>query len=339
MTLAIEVITDPTKIATLVPAWDALALRDPRSSPYDSGSLAIGLGGIVDPVVTTYVVTARRPDGELAGVLPLQRVPLNTRLGGHQLVGYTRWHTSYFDAVVDPGIPDVANAMLAALARRRDWEHCDLQFVRPDGNLYLATTEFARSEVAGSQLIHIDRTAGAPDVCVTAHKTARRLAKAGTVEFTSAVTAEALDETLQWFAARHTDRWRDCGDSAEFSDPAAVQRLIDVMSEACRWGHGLVGTLRVSGELVAVHLAFRWRETQYSWRMAHDANWQHLSPGRLLFSLMIEDAFAAGCSSYDLGRGSEDYKHLWETTMRPLYRVTFAGQSWRARLATLRRRG
>ncbi|MES2304385.1 MAG: GNAT family N-acetyltransferase [Gemmatimonadota bacterium] len=339
MTLAIEVITEPSRVTALLPEWDALALSDPRSSPYDCGSLVTGLGGIVEPIQAAYLVTARSTDGALAGVLPLRRIPLKTRLGGHQLIGYTRWHTSYFDAAVNPAIPGVADTLVAGLAERHDWEHGDLQFIRPDGNLFPATDETSRTAVAASQLIRNAHVAGSANVSVMAHKTARRLSKAGSVEFTGAVSLGDLEPAVRWFAARHTERWRDHGDSAEFAEPEAVQRLIEVMARAARAGYGRVGTLRVSGELVAVHLAFRWRDTQYSWRMAHDAAWQQLSPGRLLLALMIEDAFAGGCASYDLGRGTEDYKHLWETTMRPLYRITFPGQSWRARIAGFRRRG
>ncbi|MEP6591345.1 MAG: GNAT family N-acetyltransferase [Gemmatimonadota bacterium] len=335
-----EILRAPEQVRAIVPEWDALSLRDPATSPYDSGTLMTGLGDLAPCPGTPYVITARSDAGALIGVLPLRRARNPSRLGGSRLTGYTTWHTSYFDATIDPAVPGAGAALLGALPAQRDWDRCDLSFIRPDGNLLTMRNLMADSERTGSgssRLVHPPADDAATGVDqVMSRKTAKRLARVGSVHFEPAVPIAQIPEALRRFAAMHTARWHGFGAAAEFSEPGNAQQLERVIVEAARAGWARVGTLSVAGEVIATHIAFRWRRTQYSWRMAHDAEWQARSPGRLLLSLMIADAFAAGCERCDLGRGEEPYKELWATETRPLVRVMLRGRTWRARLAALR---
>lgn len=336
--LQTAILTDPQTIRALLPAWDALAGRDPRTTPYDTGTLMIGLGDLFGRAPAPYIVTARTEANLLVGVLPLRRTRAGGRLGGHRLEGYSSWHASYFDATVDPECPHATSALLDALKATRDWDRCDLRYLLPDANLLRGETAGAITPDGLSQIVHRDAFGDRADsAALESHKAARRLAKAGEVCFTAAEPLDRIDAAIATFATLHTERWAGRGDSAEFATPDAVTRLTAIIRDAAAAEWARVGTLRLSGEIVAVHLAFRWRERQFSWRMAHNAHWQAMSPGRLLLSLMVEEAFANGCQQYDLGRGKEEYKRLWPTEARPLSRIVSSGRSWRARLAALRR--
>ncbi|MES2124546.1 MAG: GNAT family N-acetyltransferase [Gemmatimonadota bacterium] len=340
---ATEILQQADRLVALIPEWDALALRDPGTSPYDSGTLMLGLGDLTPCPGTPYVVTARETDGRLVGVLPLRRSPASGRLGGSRLTGYTTWHTSYFDAALDPAAPGAGRALLECVQQRRDWDRCDFSFLRADGNLlplcrgvgtgYSSTIGSSRRVLPGAA------TSSEADRPVMLRGTARRLKKLGPVQFYPAVPESELKATLRRFEALHTARWRSFGEAAEFAAPDNFRRLEDAVLATARTGWARVGTLALADEVIAVHIAFRWRNTQYSWRMAHDARWQAQSPGRLLLSLMIEDAFASGCTQYDLGRGDEQYKELWSSEPHPLTRFSFHGKTWRGRLARLRTTG
>lgn len=333
------ILTDRQAIRALLPAWDALAERDPCATPYDTGSLMIGLGDLFGCAAAPYIVTARTEANLLVGVLPLRRIRVEGRLRGHRLEGYSGWHASYFDATVDPEYPHASPALLDALKATRDWDRCDLRYLLPDGNLGGGEAAGVITPDGFSQIVHRDAFGDrANSAALESHKAARRLAKAGEVCFTAAEPLDRIDVAIATFATLHTERWAGRGDSAEFASPDAVTRLTSIVRDAAAAQWARVGTLRLSGEIIAVHLAFRWRERQFSWRMAHDAHWQAMSPGRLLLSLMVEEAFAGGCQQYDLGRGEEEYKRLWPTEARPLSRIVIPGRSWRAHLAALRRR-
>lgn len=336
MSLHIEVLTGEAQIAAIVAEWDALALRDPNTTPYDCGTLMTGLGVLASDAATPYVLVARGDGGELHGVLPLRRIAVAGRLGGHKLAPFAAWHGSYFDASIDPDRPEVAPALFDALLARRDWERCDLQYLRPEGNIHPLSLAGEQERFANSHVISGEAFSHAAAGNVLAHKSARRLSKAGRVDFTPVVAPEELDATVRRFAELHTLRWLGHGDSAEFATPGIVDRLLHTLQQLSSTGIGRVGCLKLDGSIVAVHIAFRWRDAQYSWRMAHDPQWQAMSPGRLLMSLMIEEALSSGLRQYDLGRGDENYKQLWPTVERPLYRVQFPGTSWRARFAAWR---
>jgi len=337
--LRTAVLSDRESLVALIPQWDALTERDPRTTPYDSGSLMIGLGDLFSSLGAPHIVVAWSEKGTLAGVLPLRRVPASGRLGGQSLVGYTTWHTSYFDSTVDPAIPEAGEALIAAVLARRDWDWCDLRYLLPDGNLARSVSG-AREEYDTTSLI-VRRVAFQRrnrGETVVSHKAARRLARQGDVVFTPAEPPDCVDAIIGTFTTMHSKRWGASGGAAEFAAPSQPAQLARVIHEAARSGLARVGTLRLSGAIIAVHIAFRFRGIQYSWRMAHDEQWNALSPGRHLFSLMIEDAFEGGCDAYDFGRGNERYKHLWPTEVRPLARLILPGQSWRAQLSTLRTR-
>lgn len=336
VSLHFEVLTAEGQIAAIVPEWDALALRDPNTTPYDCGTLMTGLSALASDAATPYILLARSDGGKLHGVLPLRRIAVAGRLGGHKLAPFAAWHGSYFDASIDPGRPGVAAALMDALLARRDWERCDLQYLRPEGNLHSLDMAGEQEHFANSHVISGEAFSHAGTENVLAHKSARRLSKAGRVEFTPAVASADLDATVRRFAQLHTQRWLGHGDSAEFATPEIVDRLLLTLKQLSETGVARVGCLRLDGAIVAVHIAFRWRDVQYSWRMAHDPQWQAMSPGRLLMSLMIEEALSSGLRQYDLGRGDEHYKQLWPTVERPLYRVQFPGTSWRARFAAWR---
>lgn len=339
MTLATSVLTDPHEIAALIPEWDALTQTDLRATPYQTGSVTIGIGGLWADVGTPYIVVARAFNDKLVAVLPLRRIPGGGRLGGHGLIPYPEWHVSYFDSIVDAAFPDAGEALQAALRVRRDWDRCDFRYLRPGAHL-LHTESTAHASSDGS-FQWIDREAYAGYVSsggAKPHKAERRLSKAGAVVFTAAEPPDQVEHALRRFGAMHTSRWTDFGDAAEFADPVVVNRLIRLTSGVADSAPCRIGTLRLSGEIIAVHIAYRWRDAQFSWRLAHDARWQEMSPGRLLMSLMIEEAFAAGCSRCDLGRGEGGYKRRWPTEERPLVRLTARGQTWRGRFAALRER-
>ena len=71
---------------------------------------------------------------------------------------------------------------------------------------------------------------------------------------------------------------------------------------------GVMSTLRVGGQLAAVHLGMRTRTALHHWFTAYNGDLYKYSPGLILFVELAEEAARRGIRRIDVGRGDEEWK-------------------------------
>lgn len=81
--------------------------------------------------------------------------------------------------------------------------------------------------------------------------------------------------------------------------------------------------LLVDEQPVAFNYAYHYRGYVYRLRSGFDKSWAAEGPGTVLQARMIEDCFARGDRTYDLGPGDSECKRYWHSCARASYRYTY----------------
>ena len=96
--------------------------------------------------------------------------------------------------------------------------------------------------------------------------------------------------------------------------------------------------LSIDGCTIAFNYAYDFGGNVFGLRTGYDAMLAPEGAGTVLQARMIEDCFARGDHTYDLGPGYLDCKRHWQTSTRWSFRYThFAGRAPLAQLARIKR--
>lgn len=114
----------------------------------------------------------------------------------------------------------------------------------------------------------------------------------------------ALERLWKWKAAKR--RSTGTVDILAFDWVRAVLQRI---ASTNRPGfHGAVSTLRINGELAAVHLGMHTDTAFHYWFPAYSTAWAAYSPGLILLLRVAEECAYRGIERLDLGKGDDPYK-------------------------------
>lgn len=332
MNHSLQVVEDWRQLDELASEWDRLAEELPSSSWFQSAEATLSLADRTDPDLRPSVIIARDRTGRLEGVLPLGIRHARHGLCPHVLVPLVEWRGSFFDLVART--PRCATAMWAhGRQHASSWDRADIRHVPDDAMIRTIDPDrWQQSGVAKSLHYPTGAMHTSPGEL---RKKLRRLRRAGEVEFFDRTPSGELPALIERFAALHTERWQDHGPAAEFRDTAGRERLRLALERSTATGRARAGRLRIDGDLVAIHLAVRWRDTQYVWRVANAKGWERYSIGMVLYDLMLQAAAAEGCTSIALGRGDEAYKDRWHPTTAALWRYSRFGPTVRGRMTAM----
>jgi len=208
----------------LVPEWAALWQRVPHATPFQSPYWLMpwwwqfGTG-------MPRIITARA-GGTLIGVLPLYEyheadciklLPLGISV------------SDYIDALCDPAYPEVADALLAAVADIPSWQECCLPDLPPDAALESASVPAGLTETCHSGPacpVRLLPPGDAGPVMVVPRKTLRNVRQArARSEDVGAVVIETadlsdIDAALDDLFRLHEKRWQERGEEGVLADPA-----------------------------------------------------------------------------------------------------------------------
>ena len=81
--------------------------------------------------------------------------------------------------------------------------------------------------------------------------------------------------------------------------------------------------LRLNHRLVAVIYGFEFCKRFFYYQVAHDPDYNDLSPGSVLLFLVIEDCCSRGVTEFNFLQGNEGYKAIWTHESRILYQIVF----------------
>lgn len=328
-----EVITEWDRLDSIETEWDQLAASIPGTTVFDTALMTLGLAQRDQQGFSPSVAIARNNAGSLVGVLALGRKVLSSGLTRTILVPLAEWHGSSFDAVSSD--LSTTRALWAAIVRHGGWDAADLRYL-PDDSTLARTFATESHEHGLTKAVNFDPGRGHISPRTIAWNI-RRLKRLGELAFEHSAPPDRFPGLVERFAEWHTERWQMEPDATEFAHPSERERLLGILSRAASAGIARVGALSLDNSLLAVHLAFRWGDSQYSWRMANGTDALKYSPGMALFDMVLAAAAREGCRSAVLGRGTENYKEFWHPVATPLLQALVPGPSWRGRLLGARR--
>jgi len=305
----------------LAPAWWALHGRAEGASVFQSPAWLLPCWAHARDVTPALVLGWDRA-GRLVALAAVAHEPDRvTLLGGER--------TDYLGVLVDPTIPDLADALLAALAS-----------LRPEAALVLdkleARSPLLAARLAGRRLVRSEKDvcpalalSGRLDDVLPAGFYARTRQLRRHAERKGALEAVLLDGDavaagMARLYALHAQRWNPRGEPGSFDDEAAQAFYDEVARRAV--GHGLLRLLelRLDGRAIAVVLAFASGGRVLFYSHGFDPAHARLSPGRLALLALIEHAVATGAYELDFLRGVERYKYDWGAQNRWTYRLELA---------------
>jgi CelD/BcsL family acetyltransferase involved in cellulose biosynthesis len=143
--------------------------------------------------------------------------------------------------------------------------------------------------------------------------------------------ASIFETLLSW----KSQQYRRTGRFDIFALPWARQLAHDLLRLDAGGMHGQISALFAGNELVAVHLALRYRDTLHCWFPAYSVEHSRFSPGTELFLRMAAQAPSEGIALLDMGSGTEPYKEKFTNEQYSVIRGSLDLLPWRRKLRSL----
>lgn len=309
-------------ISGIADQWEALVKRAGPVDPFLTPQWLLPLANDGLEFLAGY-------DGErLAALAPMRRLgPFGRGLGG--AVASESFHLLLADEGVSPAqaVSGLRRVMRrGVLMLRLDGEHTLAPF---NDGVYEALAEagcpILAQEGKASPFVAVqgsfdDFLLGrlSSSARATRRRNARKLAKAGAVEYQTITGAEGLEAVFHEMAEIEASGWkRDSGPFARHRRQATRAQLT-ALAEA---GALLIIMLRLDGRAVAANIDFVWdgRLLQYSHSFHEDFG--ALSPGAQLYGRAVEQAFDMGARAFDLLGSSTRLKETWASGHRQRRRL------------------
>lgn len=119
---------------------------------------------------------------------------------------------------------------------------------------------------------------------------------------------------------------------------AAIRPFLrDCHAVAARDGALDLNLLRINGVAVAFNYAYHYRGNVFGLRTGYDATRGADGAGTVLQGRMIEDSFARGDRTYDLGAGYLECKRHWQSEIRYSHRYTYFPRAPVAQMVRVKR--
>jgi CelD/BcsL family acetyltransferase involved in cellulose biosynthesis len=340
------VISEPLEIAAMpdLPAeneeWRRLAVS--AGNPFATWEWASAWWRHLGRGREQRMLGCRRPDGSLAGVLPLYfstSRPLRTlRYAGHGPADQLGPVCSADDR------PAVARALRTALSQSRDWDLCVAERMSEEDG-WPGLLPGARLRREESPVLRLP--AGEWDGFLAARsanfrqqvrKRERKLAREHALRFRLARDADHLDRDMDTLFDLHEARWAQAGTTAFPEHLRPFHRDLARMALAGRWLR--LWFAELNGAPAAAWYGFRLGGVEWFYQQGRDPAWEHGRVGFVLMMHTIREALEAGLTEYRFLLGAEAYKYRVAEDEHHMTTVALArGAAGRAALAAARLRG
>lgn len=299
--------------------------------------------------------------GAPIGILPLVVRPESTRLGTVRVLTYPLHDWGTFYGPVGPNPTATLLGGLGHICRTaRDWDLVDLRWVsQANGedrrteavmNIKQLTPESgvwatsAQIDLAGTwENYWAARTSKWRN---NVRRSEKRLAEQGGITYLryrpqgiaygDADPRWDLYDTCERLAA---ESWQGDSRTGTTLSHASIRPFLrDAHEAAARAGALDMNLLLVDGRPIAFNYAYQYRGYVYGLRTGFDSAPEHDGAGTVLQCRMIQDCFARGDHTYDLGAEYLDCKRYWQTHLADSYRYTYFPPRARAQALRLKRR-
>lgn len=298
---------------------------------------------------------------EAVGIVPLVVRRERSRFGLVRVLTYPLDHWGVFYGPVGPHPAAALTASLQYVrACPRDWDVLSLRFVHRTGTDRGRTPRALRF-VGWSPVEETDQQAPAVSFAGSWNaywaardgrwrsnvlRSERRLAEDGQVAYLryrpEGIAYGDADPRWDLFDACTgvaRSSWQAARtDGTTLSHAAIEPYLRDAHQAAARSGGLDLNLLLVAGRPAAFAYNYHHDGHVYGLRMGYNPAVSRHGSGTVLMRRMIEDGFARGDHTFDLGPGALDCKRPWQTSLETSYRYTYFAPGTRARALKLKSR-
>ncbi|MGN6741741.1 MAG: GNAT family N-acetyltransferase [Amnibacterium sp.] len=265
------------------------------------------------------LLTSRRPDGTLAGLLPVTTERPFPRL----LRPVGPWPPPAQSVVCEEadrqavtrdllqqlasGPGDVVRLQVGADAVPRDYGRPVPIETRSDRTIELGGTtwdELLAASGRNSRRAYLRRT--------------RRLHEAYDVVYRRTEDPATVERDIDRFLQLHWSRW---GNEAYLLTPARRPFLLDFAAQALRLGWLSLWFLELDGTAVAAQLSLRFAGVETAFNSGVDPAYREEQPGIALLYFTLQRAIDDGMRRLHLGAGDEGYKDRLPNVDRPITRL------------------
>lgn len=296
-----------------------------------------------------------RQGGRLLGILPLTRPPrpvlLRWLMGSlAEMLGAGQVGADHLDLIVEPGhAPGCAQAINEFLRKGSVlWRELHFPLVTADSELH------AQGGQLGSGLRnHVRRRSTAPYLPIAGtfedylqglssneryklRSRTRKLLGMPGVEY-HRFKRDERDRALDLLFALHHRRSEEKSVVSSFARPeveAFHRRLLAHMP----WDQVVLRGLRRDSEVFAMFYGYRVGQRMFYFQLGYDPAWSATSPGLVLLTRTIREAFDIGCVEYNFLQGDESFKQTWTKESRSLFDCRLYSDGLRGTLSYQRQR-
>jgi CelD/BcsL family acetyltransferase involved in cellulose biosynthesis len=330
---AVEISETSAELSALAPEWRRLArMRVHRGLCTTYEWYRAWLDNVA-PTATPFVISVRREGGELIGLAPFCKKPiqdLGFRLraigfGGREVVS-----GDYLDILALPeSRAFVIDSVLAALAAT-DISLFSFEELVLGGDMHAAVERWAAAHGFG---IRRQEFRICPFVALPADFESYLLSLSGSFRYHIkrrtrkliidegfAVTVcsgeSQLESALDTLIRLHLNRWAASRQPGTLGRPGMRQFLASLCKAAPEPGRVKLYLLSRGDEAIAALLTFWFGDTVYYYQAGWSGNTAvaKFSPGVVLMGRVIEDAVSGRMRYFDFLRGDEEYKRNWTQT-------------------------
>lgn len=337
-----ELITDLGGIEPLEDDWRALA--ELRGNGFVTPEWFRAWWAHRPEAISPLIAAVRRPDGDLAGVVPLvfdaQRRPKAIRFAG------ATWGDRFGPAARSEDEDAVAAAAVAAIGERGlsrymlDLDHVDAgaswwRRLHPGGRS--ARIEQPQVETPWIDLQGLDWdsyiASRSRNFRQQLRQRERRIRERHEVAIRTA-TADTLELDLAHFFSLHERRWQSRGISS-LKTPGVVGFLQDFSAAAMDRGWLRLRLLEVDGAPAAAFLGWHIGGAYAFYQSGFDPALASLSVGTLLMADTVREAITEGAIEFDMLIGDEAYKRRFTNSEREVQTVVLVGAMRPTRLLAI----
>lgn len=161
----------------------------------------------------------------------------------------------------------------------------------------------------------------------------RKLEEIGEVHFQTYREPQQVATMLAKAYNVHEKRWEKQYTGTSFSSSSITEAFFSEIAERyAQRGWFELTTLEIDEKLVAFSYSFIYRGRFYYYIPSYDPQFYEYSPGTVLLTYLLEDAFNRGLKEFDFTRGDEEYKSKWAQQERKNLRIIISNKGYIDRL-------
>jgi len=135
-----------------------------------------------------------------------------------------------------------------------------------------------------------------------------RLAAEGAIELEYVTEPAPVRRALSSFIRLHQESWAARGRVSPFEEPLRRRLIEEAIDRSTGRRQVVVSSLRVGGADVAMRLSFLFNGMAHLYAAAYNPRYARTSPGVLQLASLLEQLFATGTETVDLGFGDSPHK-------------------------------